>query len=60
MNKTRVIALEEHYFDPEVTKHFQASGPEGYLTDVGLIPLPPEERQRVRQAALALEDNVDP
>jgi phosphate transport system substrate-binding protein len=38
----------------------QASGPEGYLTDVGLIPLPPEERQRVRQAALALEDNVDP
>lgn len=29
MSKTRVIALEEHYFDPEVTRHFQASGPEG-------------------------------
>jgi 2,3-dihydroxybenzoate decarboxylase len=28
MKKARVIALEEHYFDPEVTKHFQASGPE--------------------------------
>ena len=26
--KPRVIALEEHYFDPEVTKHFPASGPE--------------------------------
>ena len=28
MKKARVVALEEHYFDPEVTKHFQASGPE--------------------------------
>jgi predicted TIM-barrel fold metal-dependent hydrolase len=26
--KPRVIALEEHYFDPEVAQHFQASGPE--------------------------------
>ncbi len=29
MTKTKVIALEEHYFDPEVTRHFPAdSGPE--------------------------------
>ena len=28
MEKPKVIALEEHYFDPEVVKHFQAGGPE--------------------------------
>jgi 2,3-dihydroxybenzoate decarboxylase len=26
--KPRVIALEEHYFDPEVAQHFPAAGPE--------------------------------
>lgn len=31
------------------------SGEEGLLTDLGLIPLPAEERQRVRESALALE-----
>jgi len=31
------------------------SGEEGLLTDLGLIPLPAEERLRVRESALALE-----
>ena len=31
MNKATVIALEEHYFDPEVTKHFKDGGPETRL-----------------------------
>jgi predicted TIM-barrel fold metal-dependent hydrolase len=34
MEKPKVIALEEHYFDPEVTKHFQASGPEARLPEL--------------------------
>jgi 2,3-dihydroxybenzoate decarboxylase len=29
--KTPVIALEEHYFDPDVAKHFQGGGPEARL-----------------------------
>ncbi len=37
----------------------EASGPEGYLTDVGLIPLPPEERSTVVEEATQLVDNVD-
>jgi phosphate transport system substrate-binding protein len=32
-----------------------AAGPEGYLADKGLIPLPDAERQRVRTAARGLE-----
>lgn len=32
-----------------------AWGPEGYLAEKGLIPLPAEERTRVRDASLALE-----
>jgi predicted TIM-barrel fold metal-dependent hydrolase len=34
MDKPRVIALEEHYFDPDVTKHFQAAGPEARLPEL--------------------------
>jgi 2,3-dihydroxybenzoate decarboxylase len=34
MEKPRVIALEEHYFDPDVTKHFQAGGPEARLPEL--------------------------
>jgi len=34
MEKPRVIALEEHYFDPDVTKHFQAAGPEARLPEL--------------------------
>lgn len=30
-NNIQVIALEEHYFDPEVTKHFNEGGPEARL-----------------------------
>jgi predicted TIM-barrel fold metal-dependent hydrolase len=44
--KTKVIALEEHYFDAEVTRHFTAPGPEGRspalkerLYDVGALRL---------------------
>ncbi len=33
----------------------KASGPEGYLADKGLIPLPDAERQQVRTAARGLE-----
>ena len=33
-------------------------GPEGYLTDVGLIPLSEEKRQQVREEARSFEDNV--
>ncbi|MDX1631388.1 MAG: PstS family phosphate ABC transporter substrate-binding protein [Thermoanaerobaculia bacterium] len=36
----------------------RAVGSEGYLTDVGLIPLSREKRQAVREAARAFEDNV--
>ena len=36
-----------------------ASGPEGYLADVGLIPLPPDEKERVKEEALAFVDNVN-
>jgi phosphate transport system substrate-binding protein len=36
-----------------------ASGPEGYLADIGLIPLPEADREQVRQEALAFADNVD-
>jgi 2,3-dihydroxybenzoate decarboxylase len=34
MEKTKVIALEEHYYDPEVAKHFQQGGPETRLPDL--------------------------
>jgi predicted TIM-barrel fold metal-dependent hydrolase len=34
MEKPRVIALEEHYFDPQVTQHFQAGGPEARLPEL--------------------------
>jgi predicted TIM-barrel fold metal-dependent hydrolase len=34
MEKPRVIALEEHYFDPNVTKHFQQAGPEARLPEL--------------------------
>jgi predicted TIM-barrel fold metal-dependent hydrolase len=34
MEKPRVIALEEHYYDPEVAKHFQQGGPESRLPDL--------------------------
>jgi phosphate transport system substrate-binding protein len=37
----------------------RALGEDGYLPEIGLIPLPPAELQRVRQAATTLEDNVD-
>ena len=34
--KSRVIALEEHYFDPEVTKHFPPdAGPETRQSALG-------------------------
>ncbi len=36
----------------------RAWGPEGYLADIGLIPMPEADRRRVREAALALEPNV--
>src|SRR5688500_19132599 len=29
--KPQVIALEEHYFDPELTQHFKEGGPEARL-----------------------------
>ena len=31
MSQATVIALEEHYFDPEVTQHFKEGGPEARL-----------------------------
>jgi predicted TIM-barrel fold metal-dependent hydrolase len=34
MKKPFVIALEEHYFDPEVTKHFTGGGPEARLPEL--------------------------
>jgi predicted TIM-barrel fold metal-dependent hydrolase len=34
MRKPQVIALEEHYFDPEVTKHFTGGGPEARLPEL--------------------------
>ena len=34
MEKPRVIALEEHYYDPEVAKHFQQGGPEARLPEL--------------------------
>jgi predicted TIM-barrel fold metal-dependent hydrolase len=34
MTKPQVIALEEHYFDPEVTKHFEGGGPEARLPEL--------------------------
>ena len=35
MKKSQVIALEEHYFDPDVTKHFPAGGgPEARLPEL--------------------------
>src|SRR5882672_3491172 len=44
--KTRVIALEEHYWDPEVASHFKEKGPEmkvqalqERLHDVGALRL---------------------
>ena len=44
--KPQVIALEEHYFDPELTRHFQEGGPEARvpalrerLFDVGALRL---------------------
>src|SRR5256885_263512 len=39
MEKPRVIALEEHYFDPAVTQHFQAAGPEAPLPQLRNRPL---------------------
>lgn len=35
-----------------------ASGPEGYLADIGLIPLPEEEKAQVEEEALTFADNV--
>ncbi|UCF66739.1 MAG: substrate-binding domain-containing protein, partial [Acidobacteriota bacterium] len=37
----------------------RAWGPDGYLADIGLIPMPDSERQRVRQDAVALAKNLD-
>ena len=37
----------------------RAIGEDGYLTEIGLIPLPPEELARVRRAAAALGGNGD-
>lgn len=37
----------------------RAMGPDGYLAELGLIPLPPDELQAVRQAAQEMPDNVD-
>jgi phosphate transport system substrate-binding protein len=37
----------------------RAWGDEGYLSEIGLIPLPPEERGRVSREVRALEPNVD-
>jgi predicted TIM-barrel fold metal-dependent hydrolase len=34
MEKPTVIALEEHYFDPNVTRHFQQAGPEARLPEL--------------------------
>ncbi len=34
MENPKVIALEEHYYDPEVAKHFQQGGPESRLPDL--------------------------
>ena len=31
MKKSRIIALEEHYLDPQVTQHFKVLGPEGHV-----------------------------
>jgi phosphate transport system substrate-binding protein len=36
----------------------KAFGDEGYLTDIGLIPLPTAQRGQVRQAAASLASNV--
>ena len=36
----------------------EAMGPDGYLTEVGLIPLPQADYERVRQTATALAPNV--
>jgi phosphate transport system substrate-binding protein len=37
----------------------RAIGEDGYLAEIGLIPLPPAELASVRQAASGLSDNVD-
>jgi predicted TIM-barrel fold metal-dependent hydrolase len=34
MKNPQVIALEEHYFDPQVTQHFQGGGPEARLPEL--------------------------
>lgn len=34
MEKVKVIALEEHYFDPEVAQHFKEGGPEARLPEL--------------------------
>src|SRR6185503_9347014 len=34
MEKPAIIALEEHYFDPEVTRHFKQGGPEARLPEL--------------------------
>src|SRR5678815_1841112 len=34
MENPKVIALEEHYYDPEVAKHFQQGGPESRLPEL--------------------------
>src|SRR5262245_464292 len=34
MKNPKVIALDEHYFGPHVTKHFQAGGPEARLPEL--------------------------
>jgi len=47
---------------PEYIEEFTsdaATGPEGYLTDIGLIPLPEDERQQVLADARGLVDNVN-
>ncbi|UCF69594.1 MAG: PstS family phosphate ABC transporter substrate-binding protein [Acidobacteriota bacterium] len=36
----------------------RAAGPEGYLADIGLIPLPEDRRQSVRDDALQLASNL--
>ena len=34
MKNPKVIALEEHYFDPDITKHFKEGGPEARVPEL--------------------------
>ena len=51
-----VIPGIEEYVDEFLSE--SASGEEGYLADVGLIPLPEDERQQVEADAAAMASNV--